>query len=49
MEIKTDILEMFESPSLIKFAQTSEAMGGPISVTIANNCVNMFSITSIEN
>jgi hypothetical protein len=49
MEIKTDILEMFESPSLIKFAQTSEAMGGPICVTIANNCVNMFSITSIEN
>ncbi len=49
MEIKTDILEMFESPSLIKFAQTSEGMGGPIAVTIANNCVNMFSITSIEN
>jgi hypothetical protein len=49
MEIKTDILKMFESPTLIKFGQTSEGMGGPIAVTIANNSVNMFSITSIEN
>jgi hypothetical protein len=49
VEIKTDLLKMFESPSLIKFAQTSEAMEGPISVTIANNCVNMFSVTAIEN
>jgi hypothetical protein len=49
MEIKTDLLELFESPSLIKFAQTSEGMGGAVAVTIANNAVNMFSITSIEN
>jgi hypothetical protein len=47
--IKTDLLKMFENPNLIKFAQTSEAMGGAGAVAIANNCVNMFSITSIEN
>lgn len=47
--IKTDLLELFESPSLIKFAQTSEAMGGAVAVTIANNAENMFSVTSIEN
>lgn len=49
MHIKTDLLELFESPSLIKFAQTSEAMGGAAAVTIANNAVNMFSVTTIEN
>jgi hypothetical protein len=47
--VKTDLLKMFESPTLIKFAQTSEGMGGAVAVTIANNCVNMFSVTSIEN
>jgi len=47
--IKTDLLKMFESPNLIKFAQTSEGMGGAVAVAIANNCVNMFSVASIEN
>ena len=49
VEIKTDLLKMFESPSLIKFVQTSEGMGGAVAYTIANNCVNMFSVTSIQN
>ena len=49
MEIKTDLLKLFEGPTLIKFAQNSEGMDGPIGVTLANNGVNMFSITAIEN
>jgi hypothetical protein len=47
--MNTDILKMFESPKLIDFSQTSEAMGGAAGVTIANNCVNMFNVTSIKN
>jgi hypothetical protein len=49
MQIKTDLLKLFETPNLIKFAQISEGMDGPIGVTLANNGVNMFSITAIEN
>jgi hypothetical protein len=45
----TDLLKMFETPRVIEFNQTSLAMGGAAAVTIANNCVNMFSITSIKN
>ncbi len=47
--IKTDILKMFSTPNKIRFAFTSEAMGGAVGVSIADNCVNMFSVTSIEN
>ena len=49
IEINTDVLKLFENPTLIKFAQTSEGMGGAVAVTIANNCKNMFNITAIEN
>lgn len=49
ININVNLLKLFESPSLIKFAQTSEGMGGAVAVTIANNAVNMFSVTSIEN
>lgn len=47
--IKTDVLKMFMGRSPIKFAQTSVAMGGAVATTIADNCVDMFKVTAIEN
>lgn len=49
IDIKTDIVEMFGGKTLIKFAQTSEGMGGAVANTVANNCVSMFTVSSIEN
>jgi hypothetical protein len=49
IELTADMLRMFDTPTLIKFAQTSEGMGGAVAVTIANNAVNMFKVSDIKN
>ncbi len=49
MGIKTDMLKMFIGRSPVKFGVTNLAMEGAIATTIADNCVDMFSVTSIEN
>jgi hypothetical protein len=49
IQIAADMIRMFDSPTLIKFAQTSEGMGGAVAVTLSNNAVNMFEVNAIEN
>lgn len=49
LEINANILEMFKSPTAIDFSTTSFTMGGPTSVTVANNYIDMFSFNSITN
>ena len=49
IEISADVLRLFDTPTVIKFAQTSEGMGGPIAVTLSNNAVNLFKVLDIEN
>jgi hypothetical protein len=49
MEINADLKKMFDGKSKIKFSQTSVGMDGGVPYTIANNCVDMFSVISIVN
>jgi len=49
LNLKTDLLKMFEGRSNIKFAQTSVGMGGAVAYGIADNCVGMFNVSAIEN
>jgi hypothetical protein len=49
LNLKTDLLKMFEGRSNIKFAQTNIGMGGAVAYGLADNCVGMFKVSSIEN
>lgn len=49
LEINANILEMFKSPTAVDFSTFSFTMGGPTSVTVANNYIDMFSFNSITN
>ncbi|QNF34042.1 hypothetical protein HUW51_15415 [Adhaeribacter swui] len=49
VHLKVNVLEMFQSPHLIKFADLSSTMGGPASVTIADNYRDMFQVDHIHN
>lgn len=48
--LKTDLLEWFKTPNIIKFDEfSSTMMPGPDSKKIADNYSDMFTITSIQN
>jgi hypothetical protein len=49
VKMKTDVLEMFSSPQNIDFSTFSFTMGGPTSVTIADNYVDMITVKEIIN
>ncbi|RDC63940.1 MbnP family protein [Adhaeribacter pallidiroseus] len=49
VHLKVNVLEMFQSPRLIKFADLSTTMGGPASVTVADNYRDMFRVDHIHN
>ncbi len=49
VHLKVDVLEMFQTPQVIKFADLSTSMGGPSSVTIADNYRDMFRVDHIHN
>lgn len=46
LEINANILEMFKSPTAVDFSTFSFTMGGPTSVTVANNYIDMFSFSN---
>lgn len=49
MAIKTDADYMFSGSHGIKFATTPNVLGGSVASLMADNCISMFSITSVEN
>ena len=49
VKMKTDVLEMFTSPQNIDFSTFNFTMGGPTSVTVANNYVDMITVKEIIN
>lgn len=49
VKMKTDVLEMFTSPQNIDFSTFSFTMGGPTSVTVADNYTDMISVKEIIN
>ncbi len=49
VHLKVDVLEMFQTPQIIKFADLSTSMGGPASVTVADNYRDMFRVDHIHN
>ncbi len=49
VHMKVDVLEMFQSPTPIKFSELSTTMGGAGSVTIADNYRDMFRVDHIHN
>lgn len=49
LAIDANVLEMFKSPTAVDFSTFSFSMGGPSSVTVANNYVDMFKFNSITN
>jgi hypothetical protein len=49
VKMKTDVLEMFSSPQNIDFTTFNFTMGGPTSVTVANNYVDMITVKEIIN
>lgn len=49
VKMKTDVLEMFTSPQNIAFSTFNFTMGGPTSVTVANNYVDMITVKEIIN
>jgi len=49
IKMKTDVLEMFTSPQNIDFSTFNFSMGGPTSVTVANNYVDMITVKEIIN
>ena len=49
VHVKVDVLEMFQTPQVIKFTDLSTTMGGPASVNIADNYRDMFRIEHIHN
>ena len=49
IKMKTDVLEMFASPQTIDFNTFNYTMGGPTSVTVANNYVDMITVKEIIN
>ncbi len=48
IKIKTDLLKVITGPNPIKFEENPTVMLTPFSAKVADNYVNMFSITSIE-
>ena len=49
LHISADIREWFTSPESISFATTPTAMGGEWAVKIANNYMDMFTVTEVHN
>lgn len=49
VKMKTDVLEMFTAPQIIDFSNFSFTMGGPTSVTVADNYVDMITVKEIIN
>ncbi len=49
VHLKVDVLEMFQTPQVVKFADLSTTMGGPASVTIADNYRDMFRVDHVHN
>ncbi|HRG58588.1 MAG TPA: hypothetical protein PK323_06480 [Bacteroidia bacterium] len=49
VKMKTDVLEMFTYPQNIDFSTFNFTMGGPTSVTIADNYVDMITVKEIIN
>ncbi|MGV3639828.1 MAG: MbnP family protein [Adhaeribacter sp.] len=49
VHLKADVLDMFQGPNLIKFAEFSNTIGGPNSVKVADNYADMFRVDHIHN
>ncbi len=49
VNIKTNGAQLFGQRNLIDFNLTPSAMGGPVAVKVADNCLEMFTVLSVEN
>lgn len=49
LEIDVNVLEMFKAPNAIDFTTLSNTMGGPTSVLVADNYIDMFTFNSITD
>lgn len=49
IKMKTDVLEMFTAPQNIDFSTFNFSMGGPTSVTVANNYTDMITVKEVIN
>ena len=49
VHFKADVAQLFNGPNVIKFSELSFTMGGPNSVLVANNYMDMFTLDHIHN
>ncbi|MCU0352234.1 MAG: hypothetical protein MUD08_00625 [Cytophagales bacterium] len=47
LNYRVDVAQMFAAPTRIEFAKTPTLMSGPRTTQVADNCANMFLVTSI--